>query len=87
LIYLVRLLNFRFELPALTIVQLYLKRWEIKTFFWWIKRHLQLAYFYSECDKGEYHTDDPDDICVLGRLILFVNGGLFFMEALLQRQF
>jgi IS4 transposase len=37
----------RFELPALTIVELYLYRWEIELFFGWIKRHLQFGHWYS----------------------------------------
>ena len=42
----------RFDLDPLTIVQLYQYRWQIELFFWWIKRHLQLRHWYSECENG-----------------------------------
>lgn len=42
----------RFDLDPLTIVHLYQYRWQIELFFWWIKRHLQLRHWYSECENG-----------------------------------
>ena len=47
-----RYLSSRFDLTAKDIVELYLKRWEIESFFWWIKRHLQMGHWYSECENG-----------------------------------
>ena len=45
-------LTSRFDLEATTIVELYRYRWEIETFFWWIKSHLQLRHWYSENENG-----------------------------------
>lgn len=42
----------RFDLDVLDVVRLYLYRWEIENFFKWIKRHLQIAHWYSECENG-----------------------------------
>jgi len=36
-----------FELPALTITQLYKSRWQIELFFKWIKQHLRIKAFYG----------------------------------------
>jgi hypothetical protein len=36
-----------FELPALTIAELYGRRWEIELFFKWIKQHLRIKAFYG----------------------------------------
>ena len=36
-----------FELPALTIAQLYKSRWRIELFFKWIKQHLRIKAFYG----------------------------------------
>jgi len=36
-----------FELPALTIAQLYKARWRIELFFKWIKQHLRIKAFYG----------------------------------------
>ena len=47
-----RYLTSRFDLSAKDIVELYLRRWEIESFFWWIKRHLQMGHWYSECENG-----------------------------------
>jgi IS4 transposase len=38
----------RFDISATSVVELYLNRWKIETFFGWIKRHLQLGHWYSE---------------------------------------
>jgi hypothetical protein len=36
-----------FELPALTIAQIYKARWQIELFFKWIKQHLRIKSFYG----------------------------------------
>jgi hypothetical protein len=36
-----------FSLPALTIAQLYRRRWQIELFFKWIKQHLRIKTFYG----------------------------------------
>ena len=36
-----------FTLPALTIAQLYKRRWEVELFFKWIKQHLRIQAFYG----------------------------------------
>jgi IS4 transposase len=36
-----------FTLPALTIAQLYRRRWQIELFFKWIKQHLRIKAFYG----------------------------------------
>ena len=42
----------RFDLSGLTIVRMYLWRWEIETFFGWLKRHLVFKHWYSENENG-----------------------------------
>lgn len=42
----------RFDLSALDVARLYLYRWEIENFFKWIKRHLNIGHWYSECENG-----------------------------------
>jgi hypothetical protein len=41
-----------FELPALTIAQLYAKRWQIELFFRWIKQNLRIKSFYGTSDNA-----------------------------------
>jgi hypothetical protein len=36
-----------FELPALTITELYRCRWQVELFFRWIKQHLRIKAFYG----------------------------------------
>ena len=36
-----------FDLPALTIAQLYKSRWKVELFFKWIKQHLRIKAFYG----------------------------------------
>jgi hypothetical protein len=36
-----------FQLPALTIPQLYKRRWQVELFFKWIKQHLRIKAFYG----------------------------------------
>ena len=47
-----RYITSRFDISATSIVELYLNRWAIETFFGWIKRHLQLRHWYSENENG-----------------------------------
>jgi Transposase DDE domain/Domain of unknown function (DUF4372) len=41
-----------FELPALTIAQLYKCRWQVELFFKWIKQHLRIKAFYGTNDNA-----------------------------------
>ncbi len=41
-----------FELPALTIAQLYKNRWKVELFFKWIKQHLRIKHFYGTSDNA-----------------------------------
>ncbi|MDO9100856.1 MAG: IS4 family transposase [Candidatus Nitrotoga sp.] len=41
-----------FELPALTIAQLYRCRWQVERFFKWIKQHLRIKRFYGTTENA-----------------------------------
>lgn len=41
-----------FQLPALTIAELYRSRWRIELFFKWIKQHLRIKSFYGNSDNA-----------------------------------
>jgi hypothetical protein len=41
-----------FLLPALTIAQLYRKRWQVELFFRWIKQHLRIKAFYGTTENA-----------------------------------
>lgn len=41
-----------FELPALTITQLYKARWRVELFFRWIKQHLRIKSFYGTSENA-----------------------------------
>jgi hypothetical protein len=41
-----------FELPALTIAQLYKRRWQVELFFKWIKQHLRIKAFFGTSDNA-----------------------------------
>ena len=41
-----------FELPALTVAQLYKSRWRIELFFKWIKQHLRIKAFYGYSENA-----------------------------------
>jgi hypothetical protein len=41
-----------FELPALTIAQLYRCRWQVELFFKWIKQHLRIKRFYGTSENA-----------------------------------
>ena len=45
-------LSNNFELPALTIAQLYRCRWQVELFFKWIKQHLRIKQFYGTTDNA-----------------------------------
>ena len=45
----------QFELPALTIADLYRSRWHIELFFKWIKQHLRIKAFYG-CSENAVKT-------------------------------
>ncbi len=50
-----RTLNFltnQFSLPALTIADLYRKRWQVELFFKWIKQHLRIKSFYGTSENA-----------------------------------
>jgi len=41
-----------FNLPALTITQLYKSRWQVELFFKWIKQHLKIKTFYGTTENA-----------------------------------
>lgn len=41
-----------FDLPALTIAQLYRARWQVELFFKWIKQHLRIKAFYGTSENA-----------------------------------
>ncbi len=41
-----------FDLPALTIAQLYKSRWKVELFFKWIKQHLRIKVFYGTSENA-----------------------------------
>src|SRR5690554_7863660 len=42
-----RFITNNFELPSLTISELYRERWSVELFFKWIKQHLKIKSFYG----------------------------------------
>ena len=46
------LLTNNFTLPALTSAQLYKCRWDVETFFKWIKQHLRIKAFYGTSENA-----------------------------------
>ena len=42
----------QFELPPLTIAQLYKSRWQVELFFRWIKQHLRIKAFYGTSENA-----------------------------------
>ena len=42
----------QFDLPALTIAQLYKARWQVELFFKWIKQHLRIKAFYGTSENA-----------------------------------
>jgi transposase len=45
-------LSNNFELPALTIAELYKCRWQVELFFKWIKQHLRIKSFYGTSENA-----------------------------------
>ncbi len=45
-------LTSNFDLPALTIAQLYRCRWQVELFFKWIKQHLRIKGFYGTTENA-----------------------------------
>lgn len=41
-----------FDLPALTIAQLYKSRWRVELFFKWVKQNLRIKHFFGTSDKA-----------------------------------
>ena len=41
-----------FDLPALTIAQLYKCRWQVELFFKWIKQNLRIKHFFGTTDNA-----------------------------------
>jgi transposase len=41
-----------FDLPALTIAQLYRSRWQVELFFKWIKQHLRIKAFFGTSENA-----------------------------------
>ena len=41
-----------FDLPALTVAQLYRCRWQVELFFKWIKQHLRIKQFYGTTENA-----------------------------------
>jgi len=42
-----------FDLPALTIAQLYKCRWQVELFFKWIKQNLRIKHFSAQRQRGQ----------------------------------
>ena len=40
------------KLPALTVAELYRRRWQVETFFKWIKQHLRIKRFYGSSENA-----------------------------------
>jgi len=47
-----KFLTNNFTLPALTIAQIYKKRWEVELFFRWIKQHLRIKAFFGTSENA-----------------------------------
>ncbi len=46
-----------FDLPALTIAELYRCRWQVELFFKWIKQHLRIKRFYGTTGERSQNTN------------------------------
>ena len=66
-----RFLTNNFLLPALTIAQLYKRRWDVELFFKWIKQHLRIKKFYGTSANA---VKTQIWVAVIGYLILYVSG-------------
>ena len=47
-----KFLTNNFTLPALTIAQIYKRRWQVELFFKWIKQHLRIKAFYGTSENA-----------------------------------
>jgi hypothetical protein len=47
-----KFLTNNFDLPALTIAQIYKSRWQVELFFKWIKQHLRIKAFYGTSENA-----------------------------------
>lgn len=47
-----RFLTNNFVIPALTVAQLYRRRWQVELFFRWIKQHLRIKSFYGTSENA-----------------------------------
>jgi IS4 transposase len=47
-----KFLTNNFTLPALTIAQIYRKRWEVELFFRWVKMHIHIKAFYGTSENA-----------------------------------
>lgn len=45
-------LSDRFDLDAMSIVQIYRQRWQIELFFKWLKQHLNIAHFFGNSENA-----------------------------------
>jgi IS4 transposase len=46
------LMTNNFNLPALTVTELYRSRWQVELFFKWIKQHLRIKSFYGTSENA-----------------------------------
>jgi IS4 transposase len=46
------LLTNNFDLPALTVAELYRCRWQVELFFKWIKQHLRIQAFFGTSENA-----------------------------------
>ena len=56
-----------FELPALTIAQLYKCRWQVELFFKWIKQHLRIKAFFGTNERRGENANLDRHQCVRAR--------------------
>ena len=52
-----------FELPALTIAQLYKCRWQVELFFKWIKQHLRIKAFFGTNENAVKTQSGSPSVC------------------------
>lgn len=72
-----RFLTNDFDLPALTIAELYRERWQIELFFKWIKQHLNIKSFFGTTENA-VHTQIWIAIC--DYLLLIIAKKVYHMK-------
>lgn len=72
-----RFLTNDFELPALTIAELYRERWQIELFFKWIKQHLHIQSFFGTTENAVY---TQIWIAICDYLLLIIAKKLYHMK-------